>query len=73
MEKYQFVKSLNENRILISKDSEYFVASYSAFWGRPEVLVFRSDDKGNIPSMVEVDGGYGYDMESFCDEKVMMG
>lgn len=73
MEKYQFVKSLNENRILISKDNEYFVASYSAFWGRPEVLVFRSDRNGNIPSMIEVDGGYGYDMESFCDEKVMMG
>lgn len=72
MEKYQFVKAINENRILINKGNEYFVASYADMWG-PEVLVFPSDENGNIPSMIEVDGGYGYDMASFCDEKVVMG
>lgn len=61
--KYRFVRYLNSTQALIQENdsSEYFVASYAwvSFTGS-EVLVFPSDENGEITDWGEVDGGRGY-------------
>lgn len=66
MDKYNILKFLSATQAVLTKDENYFVASFAdvPFSGK-EVLVFPSDQHGNISSYHEVDGARGY--ESLAD------
>ena len=58
---YQFVRTLNDRQALLSKDNEYFIASFADVYGSgPEVLVFPATEDGRVSDSGEVDGGRGY-------------
>ena len=69
--RYKLVKFVNFDKALLTKNSEYFLASFAnpSDFG-PEVLVFPSDVAGNIVDWGEVDGGRGYkSLSEFITEK----
>ena len=66
MEKYNVVKFITMDQVLLQHRNAYFVASFADVpHSGPEVLVFPSDSEGKITDWIEVDGGRGY--ESLAD------
>ena len=60
------VKQLNERKILIENDGKFYVVSESDPKLSPqEVLVFPSDENGNITSWTEVGGEIGCGLDSY--------
>ena len=61
MAKYNIVKFQNLDKVILEHQNRYFLASFSDVpYSGPEVLVFQSDEQGNVTDWIEVDGGRGY-------------
>lgn len=59
--KYKFVSFVGFDKAVLSKNEQYFVASFADVPGSgTEVLVFPADRNGAITDWGEVDGGRSY-------------
>lgn len=74
MATYKFIQHLNTRQALITKNREFFVASFSDVpFSGPEVLVFPANRDGKITDWGEVDGGRGYkSLSEFLHENVTL-
>jgi hypothetical protein len=68
MEKYEFVKVMNENRILISKDGSRFVVTTEMSGNIRQALVFYCNRSGNVTDWTPVDADSS--IQSFMNSKV---
>ena len=68
MEKYQFVKSLNENKVMVSKDGSLLVATTEMSGNIRQVLVFYCNRSGNVTDWTPVDADSS--IQSFMNSKV---
>lgn len=68
MEKYEFVKSLNENKVMVSKDGSLLVATTEMSGNIRQVLVFYCNRYGNIIDWAPVDAESS--IHSFMNSKV---
>ena len=66
MNDYNFVRTLNERQVLLTRDGQFFVASESVPGiVATETLVFPANADGQITDWCEVDGAKGMKLESF--------
>jgi len=69
----EIIKALNNRQVLIKENEKFFVISESNESVPREVLIFESDDKGEILTFHEVNGEVGVGLGEFLGRTIEKG
>lgn len=71
--KYKIIKFIGIDKALLLHDYKYFLASFADVpYAGPEVLVFPSNENGEVLEWIEVDGGRGFrTLEEFLTSGIL--